>query len=119
MKFDWFKYLKRGYCKSVEFHWLLQWKLTDFTVKNIFFSDESVKGRITDLIIENLTDLDSERKQLTAQLNKRLADVIWFLLFVCYIETKYLKVSETVGDQNFSFITWTSIEKRSYPSNPR
>ena len=36
VKFDWFKYLKRGYCKSVKFHWLFQWKLTDLTVKNIF-----------------------------------------------------------------------------------
>ena len=35
VKFDWFKYLKRGYCKSVKF--------TDLTVKNIFFTDESVK----------------------------------------------------------------------------
>ena len=39
VKFDWFKYLKRGYCKSVKFHWLLQWKSTDVTVKNTFFTD--------------------------------------------------------------------------------
>ena len=73
VKVDWFKYLKRGYCKSVKFHWLFQWKLTDLTVKNIFFTDqsvkmnwfngekyfftdESVKMQITDSISENLTD---------------------------------------------------------------
>ena len=77
VKFDWFKYLKRGYCKSVEFHWLFQSKLTDLTVKNIFltdesekincfnseqyfFTDESVKRKITDSISENLTDSDLE-----------------------------------------------------------
>ena len=43
VKFDWFKYLKRGYCKSVKFHWLFQWKLTDLTVRNIVYTDESVK----------------------------------------------------------------------------
>ena len=60
VKFDWFKYLKRGYCKSVKFLWLFQWKLTDFTVKNIFFTDESVKRQITDSISQNLTDSDLE-----------------------------------------------------------
>ena len=60
VKFDWFKYLKRVYCKSVKLHWLFQWKLTDLTVKNIFFTDESVKGQITDSISENLTDSDLE-----------------------------------------------------------
>ena len=77
VKFDWFKLLKRGYCKSVNFHWLFQWKFTDFTVKNIFFTDESVKinwfnsekyfstdesvkRQITDSISENLTDSDLE-----------------------------------------------------------
>ena len=79
VKFDWFKLLKRGYCKSVKFHWLFQWKLTDLTVKNIFFTgesvkinwfnsekyfftDESVKRKITDSISENLTDSDLESK---------------------------------------------------------
>ena len=33
-----------------------QWNLTDLTVKNIFFTDESVKRQITDSISENLTD---------------------------------------------------------------
>ena len=36
VEYDWLKYLKRGYCKSVEFHWLLQWKLTDLTAKTFF-----------------------------------------------------------------------------------
>ena len=80
VKFDWFKQLRRGYCKSVKFHWLFQWKLTDLTVKNIFFTDESVKinwfngekyfftdksvkRQITDSISENLTDSDLESKQ--------------------------------------------------------
>ena len=43
------------------FHLLLQLKLTDLTVKNIFFADESVKRRITDSVSENLIDLDFER----------------------------------------------------------
>ena len=77
VKFDWFEYLKRGYYKSVKFHWLLQWKLTDLTVK-IFFqliqlviinwfnseiyflTGESVKKQITDSINKNLTDWDLE-----------------------------------------------------------
>ena len=37
-----------------------QWKLTDLAVKNIFFTDESVKRQITDSISENLTDTDLE-----------------------------------------------------------
>ena len=37
-----------------------QWKLTDLTLKNIIFTEESVKGQIIDLISENLTDSDSE-----------------------------------------------------------
>ena len=37
-----------------------QWKLTDLTVKNIIFTDESVKGQITDSISENLTDSNLE-----------------------------------------------------------
>ena len=37
-----------------------QWKLTDLTVKNIFFTAESVKWQYADLITENLTDLDLE-----------------------------------------------------------
>ena len=32
----------------------------DLTVKIFFFTDESVKGRITDFISENLTNLDLE-----------------------------------------------------------
>ena len=41
-----------------------QWKLTDLTVKNILFTDESVKKQITDSISENLTNsnLESEFK---------------------------------------------------------
>ena len=37
-----------------------QWKLTGLTVKKIIFTDESVKGQITDSISENLTDSDLE-----------------------------------------------------------
>ena len=37
-----------------------QWKLTDLIVEKIIFTDESVKGQITDSISENLTDLDLE-----------------------------------------------------------
>ena len=79
VKFDWFKYIKRGYCKSVKFHWLLQWKLTGLTVRNICFTDESVKinwfnsekyfvtdesveRKITGSISENLTDSDLESR---------------------------------------------------------
>ena len=40
-----------------------QWKLTDLTVKNIFFTDESVKRQITDSISENLTDSDLDCRQ--------------------------------------------------------
>ena len=77
MKFDWFKHLERGYCKSVKLYWLFQWKITDLTVRNIFFTDssvtinwfnsekyfltdESVKMQTTDSINENLTDSDLE-----------------------------------------------------------
>ena len=35
--------------------------LTDLTVKDILFTDESVKGKITDSVSENLTDSDLER----------------------------------------------------------
>ena len=66
---------KRGYCESVKFHWLFQWKLTgstvkntfllmdqrkliDLIVKNIFFAGESVKKQITDSISKNFTDSD-------------------------------------------------------------
>ena len=31
------------YWLSVKFHWLFQWKLTDLTVRNFFFTHESVK----------------------------------------------------------------------------
>ena len=44
----------------MKFHWLFQWKLTDLTVKNICFTDETVKRQITDSISENLTDSDLE-----------------------------------------------------------
>ena len=37
-----------------------QSKLTDLTVKNIFFTGESVKIQITDSISKNLTNLDLE-----------------------------------------------------------
>ena len=71
------KIAKKKYCKSVKFHWLRQWKLTDITVK-IFFpliqlviinwfsseiyflTGESVKRQITDSINKNLTDSDLE-----------------------------------------------------------
>ena len=39
-----------------------QSKLTDLTVKNIFFTDESVKRQITDSISLNLTDSDLESR---------------------------------------------------------
>ena len=65
------------YWLSVKFDWLLQWRSTDLTVKNIFSlfqsmkinwfdsenyvcTDESVKRQISDSISENLTDSDSE-----------------------------------------------------------
>ena len=35
-------------------------KLTDLTVKNIVYTDESVKRQITDSISENFTDSDLE-----------------------------------------------------------
>ena len=38
VKFDWLKKIKRGYCESVKFHWLLQWKITDLTVESILFA---------------------------------------------------------------------------------
>ena len=85
VKFDWFKYLKSCYCKSVKFYWLLQWKLTDLTVKIFFpliqsviinwlkseiyfFTGESVKRQITYSIGENLTDSDLESG-------------VWFIFF--------------------------------------
>ena len=37
-----------------------QCKLTDLIVKKIIFTDESLKGQITDSISENLTDSDLE-----------------------------------------------------------
>ena len=63
------------YWLSVKFDWLFQWKLTDLTVRNIFFTDESVEinwfnsekyfftdesvnRQITDSISQNLTDSD-------------------------------------------------------------
>ena len=67
--------------ESVKFQWLLRWKLTDSTVKNIFsltnqwkltdltvkyifFTGKSVKNQTTDSISENFTDLDLESMQL-------------------------------------------------------
>ena len=41
-----------------------QWKLTDYTVKYIVDTGESVKKQITDSISENLTDSDSESRGL-------------------------------------------------------
>ena len=35
-------------------------KINEFNSEKYFFADESVKKRITDLISENLTDLDLE-----------------------------------------------------------
>ena len=63
--------------ESVKFHWLLQWKLTDLTVRIFFplfqsviinwlnreiyfFTGKSVKRQITDSISVNLTDSDLE-----------------------------------------------------------
>ena len=37
-----------------------QWKLTDLIVKKIIFTDESVNGKTTDSICEDLTDSDLE-----------------------------------------------------------
>ena len=37
-----------------------QWKLTGLTVKNIWFTDESVKRKITDAISKNFIDSHSE-----------------------------------------------------------
>ena len=42
-----------------------QWKLTDLTMKNIFFSGESVKRQITDSISKNLTDLVLESNKFS------------------------------------------------------
>ena len=42
------------------FYWQIQWKLTNLTVKYIFFAGESVKKQITDSISENLSDSDLE-----------------------------------------------------------
>ena len=39
-------------CESVKVQWLLQWKLIDLTVKNIFHSFNQRK--LTDLIVKNI-----------------------------------------------------------------
>ena len=39
-----------------------QWKITDLIVEKIIFTDESVKGQITDSISENLTDSHLESR---------------------------------------------------------
>ena len=80
MKIDWFD--------SEKYFFLLinQWKLTDLTVKIIFFTDESVKRQITDSISENLTDSDLESmytinsKKYTKRTNKYVTNSIayWF-----------------------------------------
>ena len=54
VKFDWLELLKRGYYKSVLFNGSNQWKLIDLRVKR----------KITDIISENLTDLDLESENL-------------------------------------------------------
>ena len=54
-----------------------QWKLTDLTVKNIFFTDQSVKRQITDSISENLTDSDLESNLKIVKL--RIANAISFI----------------------------------------
>ena len=46
---------------------MIQWKLTDLTVKNIFSLDESVKRQISDSISENLTDSDLESRYSTVK----------------------------------------------------
>ena len=56
MKIDWFDSEKY-------FSLMNQWKLTDLTVKIIFFTDESVKRQITYSISENLTDSDLESRE--------------------------------------------------------
>ena len=96
MKFDWFKYLKKGYCKSVKFYWLLQWKLTDLTVKisfplvqlviinwfnsEIYFlTGESVKSQITDSISKNFTDSDLESNiyRQVSHVYKKVVNFTW------------------------------------------
>ena len=42
------------------FHLFNQWKSTDLAVKNMLFTDESMKRQITDSISKNLTDSDLE-----------------------------------------------------------
>ena len=39
-----------------------QWKLTDLTVKNIVYTDDLVRRKITDSISEDLTDSDLESR---------------------------------------------------------
>ena len=50
-----------------------QWKLTDLIVEKIIFTDESVKGQITDSMSENLTDWDLEFININCLL------MLWFL----------------------------------------
>ena len=47
-------------------------------MKNILFDDESVKGRITDLISENLTDLDLESRMFFVLFTKKKRQTVDF-----------------------------------------
>ena len=109
VKLDWFKQSKRGYCKSVKFHWLLQWKLTDLTVK-IFFpliqlmiinsfnseiyflTGESVKRQITDSISKNLTDSDLE-----SRFRKLFDNTIKILFGICVTKLFFWPEKFVVG----------------------
>ena len=61
-----------------------QWKLTDLTVKMIFFTDESVKRQITDSISENLTDSDLESTLLYSTLISQKFRETYFVLEKIY-----------------------------------
>ena len=69
------------------FSLIKQWKLTDLTVKNIVSTDDSVKRQITDLISENLTDLDlesrdqKERTKIQKAMNSQNDPSIFFSKF--------------------------------------
>ena len=54
------------------FHWLLQLKLIDLTVKSIFFADESVKGQIGNFSRFHLTS----SKMYKIEKNAKLVDFI-------------------------------------------
>ena len=101
VKFDWFKWLKRGYCKSVECYWLLQWKSTDLTVEDIFSliqsvkinwfdseklfcTDESVKMQITGSIGENLTNSDLESREISKYSTENNKDFFPYKFFCIF-----------------------------------